>query len=72
MKNLNSSSFKASDMVPEAYVGPISAELFWPIFLSNSVVNQLYKCLKSNQKMKNLNSSSGKASDLVPDVCVLT
>ena len=27
MENLNSSSVKASDMVPEVYVGPISAEI---------------------------------------------
>ena len=39
MKNLNSSLVKASDMVPELYVGPISAELFLAIFLSNSGVN---------------------------------
>ena len=39
MKNLNSSSVKASDMIPEVYVGPISADLFLAIFLSNSGVN---------------------------------
>ena len=39
MKNLNSSLVKASDMVPEPYVGRISAELFLAIFLSNSGVN---------------------------------
>ena len=30
---------KASDMVPELYVGPISEVLFLAIFLSNSGVN---------------------------------
>ena len=41
MKNLNSSSVKASDMVPEVYIGPILsyAELFLAIFLFNSEVN---------------------------------
>ena len=39
MKNSNSSSVKASDMVPEVYVCPISAELFLVIFLCNSGVN---------------------------------
>ena len=39
MENLNSSSVKASDMVPGVYVGPIFAELFLAIFLSNSAVN---------------------------------
>ena len=29
MKNLNSSSDKASDMVPELYVGPISANFLF-------------------------------------------
>ena len=38
MENLNSSSVKASDMVPDVYVGPISEELFLAIFLSNSGV----------------------------------
>ena len=32
MKNFNSSSVKASDMIPEVYVGPISADLFLAIY----------------------------------------
>ena len=47
-----SSSVKANDMVPELYVGTISVELFLAIFLSNSGVNSLYKCLKSNESIK--------------------
>ena len=38
-QDLNSSSDKASEMVPELYVGPIFAELFLAIFLSNYGVN---------------------------------
>ena len=59
-------------MVPELYVSKISAELFLAIFLSNSGVNSLYKCLKSNENMKNLNSSSVKASDMVLEECAMT
>ena len=69
-QGLNSSSVKASDMVPELYVGLISAELFLANFLSYSGVNKWYKCLKSNENMENLNSSSVKASDMVPGVYV--
>ena len=57
-------------MVPELYVGLISAELFLANFLSYSGVNKWYKCLKSNENMENLNSSSVKASDMVPGVYV--
>ena len=32
MKNLNSSCVKASDMVPEVYVGPISQDYSWQFF----------------------------------------
>ena len=39
MKNLNSSLVKASDMLSEVCVGPISVELFLAIFLSNSGLN---------------------------------
>ena len=52
MKNLNNSSVKASDMVSEVYVGPISAQLFLAIFLSNSdriLLTGYYreKCIKA-------------------------
>ena len=32
MKNLNSSWVKASDMLPEVYVGPISQNYPWQLF----------------------------------------
>ena len=32
MKNLNSSRVKASDMVPEVYVGSISQNCYWQFF----------------------------------------
>ena len=35
MKNLNSFSVKASDMVPEVYVGPISQNCSWQFILDN-------------------------------------
>ena len=60
-------------MVPEVYiyVGPISAQLFWAIFLSNSGVNWLYECLKRYENMKNLNRKSVTGSDMVPEVCAI-
>ena len=48
------------------------AELFFAIFLSNSGLNLLYKCLKSNENMENLSDSSLKASDIVQEVSAIS
>ena len=52
LKNLISTSVKASDMVPEEYAIPISENCSWQFILCNSGVNWLYKCLKSNESIK--------------------
>ena len=70
MKKLNNSCIKASDMVPEVYVGPISqtysSQFFFLILEWISDIS----VYKSNENMKNLNSSRVKASDMVPEVYV--
>ena len=42
----------------------------WQIILCNSVVNQLYTCLKCNKSIKNLNSSCVNATNMVPEIDV--